>query len=114
MLTDDLNAYAIKYSNETGVSAVIHPDDFIYQFLLNNPSFETRENAVRYYFVDGQRSAGKLDELLFSDLGLSRDSTTILEFAAGYGCVTRHLKKTVPAKNLVSADIHGEANRFIS
>ena len=37
----------------------------------------------------------------------------LLEFASGYGCVTRHLKKN-PAYDVVSCDIHPQAVDFLS
>jgi methylase of polypeptide subunit release factors len=37
----------------------------------------------------------------------------MLEFASGYGCVTRHLPRTLPDVSIVASDIHPQANEFI-
>lgn len=103
------------YARETGVISDIHPDDLIYQFLIENPCFSNaNDRAVQYYFYDGAKSAHKLKELLFSQLGLRQsENTSLLEFASGYGCVTRHLIKEMAPINIVSCDIHEAACSFI-
>ncbi len=106
--------YIQRYAAETGVVSDVHPDDFIFRFLVENRAFSSLEQAVRYYFVDGARSAKKLGDLLFSQLGLRRRwDTSLLEFASGYGCVTRHLIKELAPINIVSCDIHEAACSFI-
>jgi len=106
--------YSKQYARETGVRAEVHSKDYIYQFLVENKVFNTKEDAVRYYFYDGQKSAETLEKLLFSQFGLKKDNTSILEFASGYGCVTRHLVKVVSPDQLFCSDIHPEANEFLS
>jgi SAM-dependent methyltransferase len=103
-----------KYAGETGVVSDIHPDDHIFRFLVENPVFPSIDRAIRYYFRDGAKSAKKLNHLLFSQLGLSRvGSTSVLEFASGYGCATRHLIKELASANIISCDIHEAACSFI-
>lgn len=104
----------IRYADETGVVSDVHSDDLIFRFVLKFPGFLTIEQAVKYYFYDGANSAKKLSNLLFSQLGLKRSAdTSLLEFASGYGCVTRHLIKDLAPINLVSSDIHKAACTFI-
>lgn len=80
----------LRYANETHVVSDVHPDDLIFRFVMKSPGFKTKEEAVRYYFYDGANSAKKLNNLVFSELGMSRTAeTSLLEFASGYGCVTR-------------------------
>lgn len=103
-----------RYAEETGVIPDIHPDDFIFQFVVKFPGFMTNEQAVKYYFHDGASSAKKLSNLLFSQLDVKRSpDTSFLEFASGYGCVTRHLTRELAPLNLVSCDIHAAACTFI-
>lgn len=103
-----------RYAEETGVVADIHPDDLIFRFVIEFPGFLTREQAVKYYFHDGANSAKKLGDLLFSQLGFKRSAdTSLLEFASGYGCVTRHLAGELAPVKVVSCDIHGAACAFI-
>jgi hypothetical protein len=97
-----------------GVIPDIHPDDFIFHFLLNHPSLQQKKEAVDYYFDDGARSAKKLSDLIYSDLKFQRGiQLKMLEFASGYGCVTRHLSRELSDVMITSCDIHEEAMDFI-
>lgn len=107
---DDL-VVASKFASELEVPRNIHPDDFIFQFLISNPVFQTRSDALRYYFFDGLNSAKSLRDVL-GELRVS-ETATLLEFASGYGCVTRHLSKTLPRTQLTSCDIHSGAVAFL-
>ena len=103
-----------KYAVETGAISVVHPQDHIFRFLIENPVFSSLDKAVKYYFQDGQQSARMLGHLLFTEMELARSpETTLLEFASGYGCVTRHLAGALSPVNIVACDIHGAACDFI-
>ena len=91
----------------------IHPDDFIFRFLWNNPNFPTKENALEYYYNDGAKSAARLRGLLADVCQFGERPIDLLEFASGFGCVTRHLRKAIPSCKAVSCDIHPEAIRFL-
>jgi cyclopropane fatty-acyl-phospholipid synthase-like methyltransferase len=109
---NEINKHVLKYAAETGCSNDIHLNDFIFQFLINNESFDAIESAVRYYFYDGKNSAKQLEKLLI-ELKKDINTTTILEFASGYGCVTRHIANIFPKNNIRSCDIHKEACSLI-
>ncbi|MES9903746.1 MAG: class I SAM-dependent methyltransferase [Sedimenticola sp.] len=110
-----LSDYIRRYADETGVVSSVHHDDMIFRFLVENPHFKTVEDAVEYYFKDGARSSRQLKKIIFSDLGINDiPAIQILEFASGYGCVTRHLVNDFLEENIVSCDIHREACSFIS
>lgn len=97
-----------------GVTPEIHPDDFIYQFVINNPVFPAKKDAVNYYFSDGAKSAKILSDLIFSDLKIPKqENKSLLEFASGYGCVSRHLSRQLPRIKITSCDIHQAAVDFI-
>jgi SAM-dependent methyltransferase len=102
-----------KLASKWGVSPDIHPNDFIFQFLWDHPGFETKEKALEYYFDDGHNSAQKLRGLLEDICGLKDTPCHLLEFASGYGCVTRHYKNTIPFCNITACDIHPAAIQFI-
>ncbi|MFB0520238.1 MAG: class I SAM-dependent methyltransferase [Desulfatiglandales bacterium] len=103
-----------EIAQQLGVSADIHPADFILQFLLNHPSFWPSNKAIKHDFNDGLASAQKLQAILRDDCGfVGKDRISLLEFASGYGCVTRHLKNVVPFCATTACDIHEEAVRFI-
>lgn len=110
----DLARMAEKYAAETGVVPDIHLDDFIFRFLIENRSFDSLDSAVRYYFVDGRESARKLSGLL-DDFGIQQRAHdfSMLEFASGYGCVSRHLTSQFERQAVVACDIHEEGVRFL-
>jgi hypothetical protein len=94
------------------VDPTIHPGDFMYWFCYNHPSL-TLEQAIRYYFWDGGRSAGMLASILAALSVPKSPRIKLLEFASGYGCVTRHIKKN-PDYDVVSCDIHPQAVDFLA
>ena len=91
----------------------IHPQDFIFQFLMGNRSFTYKEDAVNYYFMDASISCKKLLHLVSLFLDPMPEPVSLLEFASGYGCVSRHLVKQ-PGYQVTPCDIHPEAVAFIS
>jgi hypothetical protein len=95
-----------------GVTPEVHPKDFIYWFLASHPEMSL-DSATSYYFHDGGQSARKLDDELTALFMDEKRPIKLLEFASGYGCVTRHLKKN-PRFDLTSCDIHPEAIDFLS
>jgi hypothetical protein len=93
-----------------GVKSAIHPDDHIFSYLLQpHPDFKTDLDRATYYFEDGARSRMKLESLT-REL-LLKDGHSLLEFASGYGCVTRHL--TNSSADLWACDIHPAAINFL-
>lgn len=109
-----LRGFCHKYAAATGVVSAVHPQDHIFRFLVENPVFSSADKAVKYYFQDGQQSARMLSHLLFADIGLVRSpKISLLEFASGYGCVTRHLAGALSPVNIVACDIHEAACDFI-
>lgn len=89
----------------------IHHEDHIFNFIKNHPQFPNENKAVENYFSNGKDSAEKLKSIL-DKYGMINGS--LLEFASGYGCVTRHMKNVLPNMNIVACDIHTEAVNFIS
>src|SRR6516225_4005902 len=82
----------------------VHPDDFIFKFIVGVPRFSDPRDAVSYYFSDGQSSAHKLREILSNDLEIAPNTPLrLLEFANGYGCVTRHLAKVLPNVSIAAS-----------
>jgi SAM-dependent methyltransferase len=96
------------------VAADIHEEDFIFQFLITNQSFLKREDAVNYYFMDAENSCNKLLGLVatFLEPSVPASDISILEFASGYGCVSRHLVKQ-RGYRVTPCDIHPAAVAFI-
>lgn len=114
METDYIQTICSDLASNWEVLPDIHSEDFIFQFLWDHPSFPTKENAVEYYFNNGADSANKLSSLLTDICGYSNDNPcNLLEFASGYGCVTRHIEKTIPFCSVTASDIHPQAIQFI-
>jgi hypothetical protein len=92
------------------VSPRVHPDDFIYQFVANHPAVD---DPLEYYLSDGRRSAERLCKVLDDNSSFAESSFDLLEFASGYGCVSRHLPRVLPGANVVASDIHPQAIAFL-
>ena len=66
---------------------------------------------MRDYLATGRDFALRLRGLILDQVG--REDVSLLEFAAGYGCVTRHLRGALPQADITACDIHNAAVRFI-
>jgi cyclopropane fatty-acyl-phospholipid synthase-like methyltransferase len=102
---------AARYS----VSPEIHDNDLLMHFLLSHPAFPEPDQAIGYYFSDGAESARKLKAILDRNApSPPTGSYSLLEFASGYGMVTRHLAHELVGADIVSCDIHDGAVDFIN
>ncbi|MDG3003075.1 methyltransferase [Paludisphaera mucosa] len=110
-LTEEMLRLNEQWAEKEQVTKVVHPKDFIFWFVATHPEMSL-EDATKYYFEDGARSAAKLDGHLSRLFGVDKP-IKLLEFASGYGCVSRHLKKN-PRLDLTSCDIHPEAIEFLT
>jgi SAM-dependent methyltransferase len=108
---DGFDTLRKKISAKFGVESAIHPEDHIYNFVKGHEQFHgSLESALEYYFSTGAESAEKLVELKSKACLGGRQS--LLEFASGYGCVSRHLKKHPEEFQVTACDIHEEAVQF--
>lgn len=96
-----------------GVNASMHSEDMILRFLLGNSCFPSKADAIKYYFQTGKDSASNLLSIL-KEAGVSSHPVSLLEFASGYGCLSRHLITLPDLIDLTSCDIHTEAISFLS
>lgn len=100
-----------------GVPATIHSKDFMYIYHLGPDESqwpEKRPRTLEYYFSDGSNSAKYLDGLVAQfhpDHGSRK--LRLLEFACGYGMVSRHLALMKDRYDLTSCDIRDEAVEFL-
>jgi 2-polyprenyl-3-methyl-5-hydroxy-6-metoxy-1,4-benzoquinol methylase len=106
----DWSALREAYAAEFRVSPVVHPDDFLWKFIVGLAAFPLPEDAARFYFADGAQSAQKLLAIVKERL---EGRYSLLEFASGYGMVTRHLPQALPDAEITSCDIHRQAMSFI-
>jgi len=103
-----------RVASQYGVNPMIHDEDFIFHFFLDHPAFEDNPyEAVRRYFDSGACSTSNLRTIVFDRLGLPRTRPVrLLEFASGYGCVSRHLDRFRTDFDVVACDIHTAAIDF--
>jgi 2-polyprenyl-3-methyl-5-hydroxy-6-metoxy-1,4-benzoquinol methylase len=112
-MNKDYQFFCKKAAQHWGVIPEVHDEDFIFRFLVENPSFDSPEKAIKYYFNDGAKSACKLKKILVDICSIKNKEIDLLEFASGYGCVTRHLKNKIPLCTPIACDIHEKAITFI-
>lgn len=102
--------YEISYEQPEADFFFIDNEDYLLGFLLNNPYFiEDPSAAVEYYISDGKNSAEKLKSLC--EALIDAPPAGILEFASGFGRVTRHLNTAY--FNVTASDIHPKAMSYI-
>lgn len=85
----------------------IHKDDLLFQYMQNRHGDAAEERYLK---------GGAIDAALVVDAAkriLRHEPTKVLEFASGYGRVTRHLKKLLPRATVIASDIHSDACDFI-
>jgi len=107
--SDFLRALAKVWADRYAVSPELHEYDHIFGHLVARLSTGEEMKlfeALKHYFENGAANAQQVRELMAS-LGLAKDAR-VMEFASGYGRVTRHLKDL----NFVACDIHPEAVSF--
>lgn len=109
---EDIRSLCETSASTFGVSPEVHGEDFIFRFIHDHPGFPSKATAVDYYFSDGARSAAKVRAFVDRFLGDGQQKT-VLEFAAGYGAVTRHAVGALEPHTLHSSDIHSRANAFL-
>jgi 2-polyprenyl-3-methyl-5-hydroxy-6-metoxy-1,4-benzoquinol methylase len=108
MLLDECRRLGAQYN----VCGDVHDDDFIFWFIHNHYLFPIKVDAVANYFAAGRESAQKVGILLRKYCPIERPET--LEFASGYGCVTRHLKNEFAEASVTACDIHDQALAFLA
>ncbi|HEX3862950.1 MAG TPA: methyltransferase [Stellaceae bacterium] len=105
----DLHQKAKSYADVFGVIADIHPNDHMFNFLSRS---KTVDEAAKIYFNGGRNNSLQLMQIL-SRVGIDPAKSKLLEFASGYGRVTRHLFPMLKARRYVAYDIHESAVEFI-
>lgn len=91
-----------------GVSSDLHPDDQ----LLRHLTKKNGADAGSKYIEGGRVDAGKV-KLLVESLRISKQRLRILDFASGFGRVTRHFKDMMPGHEIFASDIHPNACEFM-
>lgn len=83
----------IQAAKRYGVEPVIHPKDFMYWATVPGlPPVEAHPRSATNYFEGGSACAHRIASIIGAPAFRSR-KTRLLEFASGYGRVSRHLNK---------------------
>ena len=114
-LSEASRALAIKM----GIVSEIHGKDFIFRFVARKwPGDQDR--AVTNYYQLGDYSAKLSRDILNEVIKIRKVLKDdwlpgqVLDFASGYGCVSRHLALALPQSTVCTCDIHPEAVAFNS
>ena len=100
-----------------GVPHDIHPEDFIFRYVRQRHQGNV-DSAVTNYLELGRYSANLAKETVAEIArikGVAKQSwrpARMLDFASGFGCVSRHLTETFPESQLATCDIHPAAVTF--
>ncbi len=115
MNTDQFKEVCEESGKKLGVVPNVPNHDMTMAYAIFHEDYFNRpEDAVKTYFSDGAKSAGLLAELVYKDLHFEKEKTIdLLEFASGYGRVTRHWQKYLNA-NITACDIHDQAVKFLA
>ena len=108
-INNDLYNKAKLYATPLGVVPDLHPNDHMFNFLSKSRSID---EATKIYFNGGRNNALQISEVL-RRVNIDPNKANILEFASGYGRVTRHLYPMLRANSYISYDIHDSAVSFI-
>ena len=89
-------------------SSAIHPDDFLHKFILRK---FPKDGADRY-FEGGKREATAVRAMIERYFP-PHSPIRVIDFAAGYGRVVRHLPAVMPKATVAASDIHPQACQFM-
>ncbi len=89
----------------------IHPDDYMLRFFMGH-HWNHRETAWFDYFRSGWSAARTIDRLLTWRFGQTVRSIRLLDFASGFGRVTRFLIQHLPPEQVWVSDIFEEGVKF--
>ena len=114
-ISQSIDALCRQAAEPYGVASNVHPEDFMFRHIVDRAESKgsSLEEAVSEYFSSGRECAARFAQLVHAELGYSPEHPlAVLEFASGYGRVTRHLPQLFPNAFIVATDVHEEAARF--
>jgi SAM-dependent methyltransferase len=90
---------------KSGVDLAIDPQDEMLAFLVQSHEGD-RDRALYSYFQSGASIARSLEQVLRWRFGEPRRLGRLLDFASGYGRVTRFLLRLLPAERIWVSDVY--------
>ena len=103
----EINVHYAQPKNPT--YSPIHPDDYLFKYYTHYIS--DFESAVNTYIKAGAQTAERYTNLSLEHFKEKLSSIDLLDFACGYGRVTRHFDKSI--FNITASDIHADAIEFV-
>jgi SAM-dependent methyltransferase len=111
-LTPEMIAACGRCAEKFGVSEKLHPDDFLFWAIEEITKPADKSVVVEEYFSGGHIAAHMIKGIVDQFPSLPRPFS-FLDFASGYGRVSRHLKNVIPDALVTACDIHPAAVEFI-
>jgi SAM-dependent methyltransferase len=110
----DLSDRAIARAEAYHVASAIHFDDLIFAALYTVSPDKNLDHVADTYYLSGRTSAERVRDIvaLYHVERGCDGPLKILDFASGYGCVSRHIRNVVPSGKVVACDIHPAACDF--
>jgi SAM-dependent methyltransferase len=108
LTTPEVQTNLKEIEQELGIITALHPEDYMLRF-----SYHFCGPGVDFYFRSGRTDAQHICQSI-KELLPNVSSPKVLEFASGYGRVSRHMQHIIPAMDLVACDIHPAAVEFVS
>jgi len=107
-ITKDLQQAADDEAAKYGLTSELHPEDE----LLRHIHKKWGTVAGTKYFQGGRTDALKIKQQI-QLLRHPKESLKIMDFAAGFGRITRHLTPLMPEHQVMASDIHSNACEFL-
>ncbi|TXN78286.1 class I SAM-dependent methyltransferase [Methylobacterium sp. WL8] len=99
--------------SQFGVSGLIHDNDFMYWFDYDNSKNKDESLASVRYMLEGRGLAHFFKDHIIQH-SPSRNNFSLLDFASGYGRVSRWMKEALPGTQIFASDVHQDAISFMS
>lgn len=110
----EVSHHSRNLAAEFNVAPALNGQDFMLHFALQQ-SRDDWQRGLRSYFEGGRADAELFATVVCGMLGFTRESPiSILEFAAGYGRVSRHLPGIFSKATITTVDIHDRAVQFLN
>jgi SAM-dependent methyltransferase len=94
------------------VSPRFSEDDMLFDFLVRAVFATDHKKAIEAYFDGGEDCAHRFAGLVREHF--PNGPKNVLEFASGYGRVTRYARKVLPTTEWICSDIHPQAIAFLA
>ncbi len=108
-LTETIKRTVSETAAKYDASAALHTEDELLRYIV---ATNGEEAGSAQYISGGWKSAQQVKSAI-NRLFPERDNLAILEFASGFGRVTRHLPNLILGSHLTASDIHPTACQFV-